>query len=233
MVPYLQALGCSTGSWGKKMTIAPMVYVVDDDPQFLSFLLPLCQSANLEVRAFQTGEDFLDAFNPAVHGCVLMDLRLPGISGLEVQQRLQTLRCGLPVIIISAYGNIPTAVAAIRGGAFDFLEKPVPAEHLLRRIQSALRQPAVARPPLSSQEDIGRRVATLTAGEVEVLELLSNGKTNKEIAGRLNLSRRGVEARRANIMRKMQADSLAELVAMVLTGAAGNRPVALRRDHNG
>lgn len=161
--------------------------------------------------------DFLAKFDPDQHGCVVLDIRMPQMSGLEIQQQLNRSGALLPVIFITGHGDIPMAVQAMKDGAFDFLTKPFRDQDLLDRINTALKQDAENRAVIELHADLKRRAESLTAREREVMALVVDGKANKVIAIDLSLSERTVEIHRANVMEKMGARSVAHLVKMHLT----------------
>jgi two-component system response regulator FixJ len=193
----------------------PTVLIVDDDPAIRRSLATLVETLHVQARAFASAEEFLEAYDSANPGCVLLDVRIPGASGLELLERLVGDEARLPVVVLTGYGDVPTAVRAMRLGALNFLEKPYRDQQLWEAIQEALRWDAANRSRLAHAEEIRQRMARLTAGERDVLDYLVQGNSNKAIAARLGLSVRAVEVRRAKVMQKMGADSLAEVVLMV------------------
>jgi FixJ family two-component response regulator len=195
----------------------PTVFVIDDDAAVRKSLRLLVQSVNLPVETYESGQEFLEQIDPSRSGCVILDLRMPGISGLELQQRLTALRISMPIIFISAHGDLPSAVGAMRAGAVDFLEKPFRGQALLDRIHQALRHDARRRQLDITQAETAERLALLTPPERAVLDLMAAGKPYKTIAKELGVSYKAVEGRRARIMKKMQADSLPELLQRVLS----------------
>lgn len=204
------------------MTGEGTVFVVDDDAAVRDSLQTLLGSAELTVEVYGSGEEFLDAYAPSRKGCLLLDVRMPGLSGLEIQQRLADQRSTLPVIIITGHGDIPTAVKAMKAGAVDFIEKPFRAELILDSVRRALDLGEQIRRTRLSAEDTVARIAKLTPREREVLGHLVLGRSNKIIAFELGISPRTVEVFRARVMEKMQAESLPHLVRMAL--AAGLDP---------
>ncbi len=193
------------------------VFVVDDDAAVCDSLRFLIESVGLQVRTFSSADEFLAAYTPGQPGCLVLDLRMPGMSGLELQERLARQKCALPVIIITAHGDVPTAVRAMHAGAVDFMSKPFSDQHLLDRIHQALTKDAQARRDEAVRAGIAARVALLTPREREVMDLVVSGMPNKGIAAQLELSAKTVETHRARVMDKMQARSVAELVHMALT----------------
>jgi len=194
----------------------PIVYVVDDDDAVRGSLKLLLKSIGLAVIAYPSAPDFLAAYQPEQAGCLILDIRMPGMSGLELQQQLNLRGAVIPVVFISGHGDIPMAVEAMQHGAFDFLQKPFRDQDLIDRVQKAMERDAASRDQLRQLELIRARFDTLTAREREVLELMSRGKQNKVMAGDLGVSQRTVEIHRARVMEKMEARSLAQLVRMMI-----------------
>jgi len=194
----------------------PTVFVVDDDPAVRDSLRSLLESVGLTAETFPSPYQFLDAALSEQAGCVLLDIRMPGMSGLELQRRLVARGISMPVIIITGHGDVTTAVQAMKTGAVDFLEKPFNDQVLLDRIHDAINHDSNIRRARAEQEDVGRRLAALSPREMEVLELIIAGKANKVIAVELHISEKTVEAHRARTMDKMQARSIADLVRTVL-----------------
>ena len=192
------------------------VFVVDDDEAVRDSLEMLLRSVDIEVETYPDAAEFLDAHDPKRAGCLVLDIRMPGISGLDLQQKLCEKGALLPIIFITGHGDVPMAVRAIQDGAFDFIQKPFHDQALLDRIQQALRLDAERRQRVERRAEIDRRLARLSPREGQVLELVVAGKANKVIAGELGLSQRTVEIHRAKVMEKMEAGSLAHLVRMVV-----------------
>jgi FixJ family two-component response regulator len=192
------------------------VFVVDDDPGIRRSLELLLDSVGLEVSCFASTTEFLDAYDPDAPGCLLLDVRLPTISGLALQEQLRTMHSMLPIIFITAHGDVPLAVRAMHAGAFDFLEKPFNDQELIDRTQAALEHDAKNRQQLGRHEEILVQLGRLTAREREVMEHVVNGQANKVIAHELGISERTVEIHRSRVMEKMHASSLAQLVRMWL-----------------
>ncbi len=202
------------------MSGSQVVHVIDDDIAVRQSLAFLLSTAGLAVRVHESAVAFLEALPDAQEGCIVTDVRMPGMDGLELQRRLRENRIGLPVIVITGHGDVALAVEAMKAGAADFIEKPFDDEVLVGAIRSAL-----ARHSRDAQDDarineIRRRLELLSEREHEVLDGLAAGKPNKIIAYDLGISPRTVEVYRANVMTKMQADSLSELVRMVLLDGA-------------
>jgi two-component system response regulator FixJ len=198
------------------MTTEPTVFVVDDDPAARGSVAALVASHGLAVESFASAEDFLAAYDPARRGCLIADVRMAGMSGLDLQQQLAAKGSALPVIIITGFADIPMAVRAMQSGAITVLEKPCADKELWQSILVALDWEEKAQLDRQDRAEIIARRASLTPGEVEVLDRLCAGKPNKLIAVELGLGLRTVELRRATLMKKMHADSLAELVRLVL-----------------
>ena len=198
------------------MTRQATVHVVDDDDAVRSSLRLLLKSAGLPTIAHASAQEFLAAWDGDQPGCLVLDVRMPGMSGIELQAELNQRGAIIPVIFISGHGDIPMAVEAIQHGAFDFLQKPFRDQDLIDRVQRALASDAEHRQLLQQRETLRQRLESLTPREQEVLELVTKGKANKVMAGDLGVSQRTVEIHRARVMEKMGAQSLAQLVRMVL-----------------
>jgi FixJ family two-component response regulator len=193
------------------------VFVVDDEPAIRDSLAMLLRSVGLPSRAFPSATAFLEGLEAGATGCVIADVRMPGMSGLELQEALRARAARLPVIIITGHGDIAMAVRAMKAGAADFIEKPFNEQVLLDAVHRALAQGrADAAPAGTNRAEIEARVAALTPREHEVLLLIAEGRPNKVVATRLGLSTRTVEVHRAKVMEKMGARSLAELVRMAI-----------------
>ena len=194
----------------------PTVFIVDDDEAMRDALDTLIRSVGMRTSLHASADEFLAAYDPEQPGCLVLDERMPGMSGLDLQDALAEQGIKLPVIIITGHGDIPMAVQAMRAGAVDFLEKPFREQELLHRIHQAIEQDARTRRDRAAKAEITARLASLTPREGQVLDLVVAGKPNKAIAGELGLSHKTVEFHRAKIMDKMRADNVAELVRMVL-----------------
>ena len=200
-----------------------IVYLVDDDEALRDSLVWLLESQGFKVAAFASAEYFLRAWRPEFNGCLLLDVRMPGISGLELHERLRAQYCTLPVIFITGHGDVPMAVAALKKGAVDFIEKPFNDAELLRLVSQCLVREQESRSRRRQDAEVSRRLDQLTQREREVLELIIAGKLNKQIADVLGISIKTVEVHRARVMEKMAAQSLAELVqnVMAIEGGSG------------
>jgi FixJ family two-component response regulator len=196
-----------------------VVHVVDDDEAVRDSTRALLETHGFEVRDYASAREFLGTPVQS-RGCVLLDLHMPGMSGLELQERLNEMNVGIPIILLTAYAEVPIAVKAMKAGAIDVIQKPYSQQVLLDRIQQALARDRANRQRVRDVKDAREKLGRLTQGERDVLERLRAGMSNKEIAGELGLTRRGIEARRANIMRKLEADSLADLLRMVMISDA-------------
>ena len=196
--------------------VTPTAYVVDDDDAIRTLWRWLMESNGIAVQIFGTALEFINAYKADSPGCLVLDLQLPGMSGLELQEALNERGAVIPVIFITGHGDIAMAVEAMRHGAFDFLQKPFRDQDLIDRIQQALARDAETRESLREHGRIRVRIASLTPREKEVLELLTSGKANKMMAQDLGLSQRTVEIHRAHVMEKMGAKSVAQLVRMVM-----------------
>lgn len=196
---------------------APTVFIVDDDEAVRDSLEMLMESVGLHTEVFASAQQFLDSFEQDRSGCLVLDIRMPGMSGLELQSVLNERRAMLPLIFITGHGDVPMAVQAIRGGAHDFIQKPFREQELLDRVQQVLAADLHNRDVLYQKRDILQRLSALTAREREVLELVVAGKANKVIAIDLGLSQRTVEIHRAHVMDKMQTKALAQLVRMMIS----------------
>jgi len=194
----------------------PTVFVVDDDQAMRNSLKWLIESIGMQVRTYSSADEFLSSYYPGRAGCLLLDVRMPGMSGLELQAYLAQQQSRLPVIIITGHGDVTMAVKAMKSGAVDFIEKPFHDEDLLSSIRNALDFDEKRRALQSQRAQIAARLAELTPREHQVMEMVTEGRANKEIAASLGVSAKTVEAHRARVMEKMRASSLAELVRMAL-----------------
>jgi two-component system, LuxR family, response regulator FixJ len=198
----------------------PTVFIIDDDEAVRDSLGLLLRSVGYRARCYAGARDFLKAFDPRDYGCLVLDIRMPGMTGLELQKHLAEIGCNIPIVFITGHGDIPMAVEAVRQGAVDFLQKPFEDQELVDRINEALKQAAEQREGELEKLQILDRIDSLTAREKQVMGQVVLGKANKVIAGDLGVSQRTVEIHRARVMEKMQAKSLAQLVRMVMVSEA-------------
>lgn len=197
-----------------------LVYIVDDDDALRDSLIWLLESTGLKAQAFASAEEFLEAWSPSMSGCLVLDVRMPGMSGLELHERLLARRSTLPVIFITGHGDVPMAVAALKRGAVDFVEKPFNDQEMVALIRRALSEERRRHDARLHEADAQRRIEQLTPREREVLDLIVAGRLNKQIADDLGISIKTVEVHRARVMEKMAVHSLAELVQHVMLYAA-------------
>jgi FixJ family two-component response regulator len=192
----------------------PVVFIIDDDENVRETIADLVRSVGLVARTFGSAQEFLQAERPEAPGCIVLDVRLPGTSGLELQRTLTDTNIALPIIFISGHGTIPMSVRAIKSGAREFLTKPLHEQEFLDAVQAGIEQDKVRRQQASLVGELQQRFSSLTAREQEVLPYVITGRPNKQIAGQLNLSEMTVKVHRGQIMRKMRARSLVDLVRM-------------------
>lgn len=199
----------------------PIVYIVDDDEAVLDSLGMLLNSLSIKNSAYSNGQDFLNSIKPEMmqelSGCIVMDVRMPGMSGMECHQALKSMKCTLPIIFITGHGDIPMAVEAMKEGAVEFIQKPFRDQELIDCIQKAIRTNIQSQNTVQQAQKIERRIDTLSKRELDVLRRVISGQSNKLIAAELHLSQRTIEIHRAKVMEKMNATSLADLITMVLT----------------
>lgn len=196
------------------------VYVIDDDAAMRDSLNFLLGAADFDVTLFESAQQFLDVAAAIDFGCVVSDVRMPGVDGIELLKRLKASRNALPVLIMTGHGDVPLAVEAMKLGAIDFLEKPFEDERLIGMVETALKQAASGARTESETQDIAARVESLSPRERQVMEGLVAGLSNKMIARDYDISPRTIEVYRANVMTKMQAGSLSELVRLAMRAGA-------------
>ncbi|TAK60513.1 response regulator [Methylobacter sp.] len=194
----------------------PLVYVVDDEFAIRDSLTLLIESTGQKVKSFESAEAFLNNYDPEQSGCLLLDVRMPIMSGHDLQHELLNRGIRIPIIFISGHADIPDSAKAFRAGAVDFLEKPFNNDVLLERINEAIKKDTIFREESAKKRRIKNRIDHLTAREKEVLSLIVKSHSNKESAKILNISNRTVDVHRASIMEKMQAENVAELITMVM-----------------
>ncbi len=192
----------------------PRVYIVDDDPDMRDSLRWLMKTVGLHAETFSSATDFLRDFVSAGPGCVILDVRMPGISGLDLFEQLVARGEGMPVIFITAFADVPMAVRALKSGAVEFVEKPFNRQTLLDKVQRAIKEDCERRGRLVARQSVSQRFRRLTEKEQEVVVLIKEGLPNKEIANRLEITSRAVELRRSSLMRKLGVRSLAGLLRL-------------------
>lgn len=194
----------------------PTVFVVDDDPGVRDAIRLLLRSVGLRAEVFPSAMSFLESYDAEAPGCIVLDLRMPGMSGIELQDRLIELGSNLPIIFVTAHGDVPTAVVAVKAGAVDFIQKPFQDQKLLDMVHHAIDLNSHACEERADLAAIEIRIRSLTPRELAVLELVVEGNMNKVIARELGISQRTVEIHRARVMDKMGANSVSQLVRMVV-----------------
>jgi FixJ family two-component response regulator len=199
----------------------PTVYVVDDDPAMRSSLRWLIESVGLAVRTCGSAQEFLHTYGGTEPGCLVLDVRMPGMSGLDLQSELAQRRITIPILIITGYAEVPLAVRAMKAGAFDFIEKPFSDQTLLDRIRAAVAHDESTRRRRAVRDEVESRLRLLTSRERDVMNRVVTGKSNKVIAAELQLSTKTVEVHRAHVMEKLKADSLADLIRLALLASEG------------
>jgi len=192
------------------------VFIVDDEPAIRKSLQLLIEMIGVPVRTFASAASFLDAYQPGDAGCLILDMRMPGMNGLDLQQELIQRSFDIPIIVLTGYGDVPSAIRALKSGAVEFLEKPVEDDVLLNHVRRALALEAQHRSQRAQHDIVRERIARLTPRELEVLRLVIDGLSSKEIGCRLIVTCKTVEAHRLRIMKKMEAESVAELVRVVV-----------------
>ena len=195
---------------------APTAFVVDDDEAIRTLWRWLMESNGIGVRTFATAPEFIQHYDPRAPGCLVLDLQLPGMSGLELQEYLLRQRIDIPIVIVTGHADVPTAVTALKSGAVDLIEKPFSYRDVVSVIRKAFARDAENRERRARDEQIRLRIASLTDRERAVLQRVMEGKPNKVIAGELDISIKTVEVHRAKLMEKMAVGSVAELVQVTL-----------------
>jgi FixJ family two-component response regulator len=192
----------------------PVIAIVDDDPSVREGLLSLIRSAGWRAVAFASAQEFLDRRGSEAPSCLVLDLQLPGPSGLDLQRRMAEAELDIPIVFLTGHGNIPASVQAMKAGAIEFLTKPVEEEDLLRAIREAIERDRHTRQEHAEMHDLQGRYETLTPREREVMQQVTSGLLNKQVAAEMNITEFTVKIHRGQVMRKMRADSLPDLVRM-------------------
>ena len=198
------------------MSPEPTVFIIDDDQEVREAIELLMDSVGLQAQSFDSAQSYLDGFDPSLPGCIVLDVRMKGMSGLDLQQRLSAEPLHPPIIVITGHGDVPMAVRAVKSGAVDFIEKPFNDQVLLDAVHRAFEQDGERRGQASRLADIQERLQRLTSREREILEQVVAGKRNKVIAADLGITQSTVEAHRAKVMEKLEARSLSDLMRMML-----------------
>jgi two-component system response regulator FixJ len=203
----------------------PTVFIVDDDPAVREYLQWLIESVGLPTQAFGTASQFLDTYEPDTPGCLVLDVRMPGSSGFDLQAELRTRKITLPVIMMTAYAEVPMAVRALKAGAIDFIQKPFDGQVLVDRVQHAIERDQQERESRAHCDEINARLAELTPRQHEVLNGLIAGKPSKVIAAELGLSVKTVDVNRSHIMERLDAHSLPDLFRILLLARGAKAPI--------
>jgi FixJ family two-component response regulator len=199
------------------MELSANVYIVEDDDAVRDSLQMMLESIGHTIKAFCNADDFLENYTQEMAGCIVLDIRMPGINGMELQRKLNDINSILPIIFVTGHGDVPMAVEAMQQGAVDFVQKPYREQELLDKISQAMSLDKENRDSLQQRQVILQGVSELTPRESDVMTLMVEGKANKVIAIELDISQRTVEIHRARVMEKLNANSLAHLVRMYLT----------------
>ncbi len=197
------------------------VFIVDDDASMRESLCALVESVGLKAEMFESAQRFLDLYQPSWAGCLVLDVRMPGMTGPQLLEHLRERGVMIPAIVITAHGDVQSAVHSMKLGAMDFIEKPFSPAIMLERVNAALTRDAEDRARAGQNAEVKKHLEQLSPREQEVLELVIVGKASKQIAGDLNISQKTVETHRANIMQKMHVSSVAELVNLVVSARSG------------
>ena len=203
-----------TDAMAAAQTERPVVFVVDDDPSIRDTLQDLLELVGMDVQSFGSTQEFLRSNRPDMPACLVLDVRMPGMSGLDLQREMADRNIQIPVVFITAHGDIPMSVRAMKHGAIEFLTKPFRDQDLIDAIQLGINEDRVRRQDAAIIAELKQRFAQLSGGECEVMARVVSGRLNKQIAADLGVSEITVKVRRANVMRKMQANSLTDLVRM-------------------
>ena len=198
-----------------------IVFIVDDDASVRDSLRWLIESVQLQVQCFATAQEFLQGYQSQQTGCIVLDVRMPGLSGLDLQEELRQQGFVVPVIIITGHADVPMAVRAFKSGVFDFIEKPFNDQHLIDRIHQAIDKSRSQKVNIQRWQDARDRLQKLSSREVQVLDCIVSGSSNKTMARELDISVKTIETHRANLMSKMQAGSVSELVRVALLAERG------------
>jgi FixJ family two-component response regulator len=209
------------------MSAKGTVYVVDDDPSVRRSLARLARAAGYEAQAFASAGEFLASEDLRATGCLVLDVRMPGLSGMDLQEEMRKTGRAMPIVFLTGHGDVPTSVEAMKKGAVDFLTKPVNDEELLAAIAAAIRKAAQDQAARTEAQEVRRRYESLSPREQEVLRYVLTGMLNKQIALALHIAEKTVKVHRGRVMEKMRAESVAELVRM--TQKAGIEPAAVGR----
>ncbi len=201
---------------------APTIYVVDDEPEVLTAIGRVLESAGLDVATFTSPEQFLARYDPATPGCLVLDLNLPGVSGLELQRMLEQSAVMVPIVFLTGRGDIAASVQAMKHGAVDFLTKPVEDATLVAAVSAALAMDKTSRQARTERDRIGQRLAALTPRERQVLEQIVAGRLNKQIAAGLGIVEKTIKFHRANLMRKIGVRTVADLVKLAERAGLGS-----------
>jgi RNA polymerase sigma factor (sigma-70 family) len=202
----------------------PTVFLVDDEPSVLKAIARLLRSSGFNVQTFRSPEEFLSGYDPNTSGCLVLDVAMPGLNGLDLQEALCSEAIDLPIIFLTARGDIPMSVQAMKRGAVDFLQKPANDKELLKAIQDGIDRDTATRQERTDRFRIQQRLATLTPREKEVLAHIISGKPNKEVAADLGIVEKTIKVHRARVMAKMNAQSLVDLVR--IAERAGIKPAS-------
>ncbi len=197
----------------------PVIHVVDDDPAVRRSLEWLIESVGLKAQTYASATEFLERYDPEAPGCMVLDVRMPGMSGLELQERLRESGVELPIIVVTAFGDVPMAVRAMKNGAVDFVEKPISDQILLDHIQRVVAEDVARHQQRAAQNEVRQRIGSLTRRERQVMELVVEGLSSRRIAERLGVSTKTVEAHRSKVMRKLKVRNVSELVRCVYEAA--------------